>query len=565
MKWRITSAILLATCFGMLLSGDRSAATEEASLARLAPPGALLYLEAKDFSSLLARWNGSQEKTAWLRSDNYSVFSQSRLFLRLKDAGDQFATAAGIPPDMKFVSQVTGSQSAVALYDIGKLEFLYITRLGAGRAEPALLAETRSKFDTRNAAGQSFYVRKDPESGREVAFATSGEYLLLATREDLLAHSLELLAGSKAPAMLGETWFADAVAAAGRPGDLRLVLNLETIVPSPYFRTYWIQRNITDTSAYRAAVSDMFLASAEYREERVLLKKEESDAAPASASAAVAELARFVPGDAGAYQITATPSVDATLALLETKLLAPHSGPGVASQLAPKVQLSSGDAGGGGDMETRIDQAPLEIRAQSSPSASLKALLAENPVQASLNLQSTELDRDNVFVRIHTIVALTGASDWNDSAVRAAIAEFAGPELTTSGLGAAWQKKSGHLELDGLWTLAAAVRGKHLFLSDDPGMLEAALSGAQPPSAAAPGKFIAAFQHAAERDRFARLTKVLDGRSGAQSQPGGRTPDFFSGNIAGLSRVLSRLSSERIVVRDAGGKVLQTVSYEWGK
>lgn len=565
MKWRLISAALAAVCLGVLMAGDRSAAKDEAVLARLAPPGALLYLEARDFSSLLAEWNGSREKRDWLGGENYAVFSQSRLFLRLKEAGNQFAVAAGLPADMSFVSQVAGSASAVAIYDIGKLEFLYVTRLGAGHVEPALLAESRSKFETRNVAGQGFYVRKDPESGREVAFAISGEYLLLATREDLLARSLELLAGGKAPAIDSELWWSQSVAAAGPAGDLRLVLNLEKIVPSPYFRTYWIQRNITDTGAYRAAVSDLFLTAGEYREERVLLKKEEGSAPAASGCAAVAELARMIPADAGAYQIVATPSPDASLALVETKLLAPHTGPGVASETAPQVQLTSGETGGGGDLETRIDQAPLVVRAQTSPFESLKALLTRNPVEASLNVQSTDLDRDNVFVRIHTAVVLAGAASWDEGAVRSALADALRTELTTSGLGASWQAKSGHLELDGLLTLAAAVRGKYLILSDDPRMLDAILSATAKSSAAAPAVFLAGFHHSAERGRFVRMAGLLDGHTRGAGQAAGQTPEFFSGNIASLSRVFAKLSSENIVVRDAGGKVLQTATYEWEK
>ena len=56
------------------------------SLARYLPPGPLLVVEAQDFSALLGDWNGSQEKRAWVASDNFSVFSRSRLYLRLTDA-----------------------------------------------------------------------------------------------------------------------------------------------------------------------------------------------------------------------------------------------------------------------------------------------------------------------------------------------------------------------------------------------------------------------------------------------------------------------------------------------
>src|SRR5262249_55959158 len=177
----------------------------------------------------------------WLHGDNYQVFSQSRLFLRLKEASDQFAAAAGLPADMKFVSQLAGAQSAVALYDIGKLQFLYVTKIGSASSEQTALWESRMKFEPRATAGATFYLRKDPDSEREVAFAVNGDYLLLATREDLLAGALRLMAGSKDRTIESEPWWNRSVSSAGRAGDLRLVLNLEKIVPSPYLRSYWIQ------------------------------------------------------------------------------------------------------------------------------------------------------------------------------------------------------------------------------------------------------------------------------------------------------------------------------------
>src|SRR5574337_379827 len=96
------------------------------SLASLMPAGPLLYLESPDFASLVHDWNTSSAKELWLKSDNYQVFSRSRLYLRLKEAQGQFATAAGFPPDMSLAESVAGGESVLALYDIGNLEFLYI-------------------------------------------------------------------------------------------------------------------------------------------------------------------------------------------------------------------------------------------------------------------------------------------------------------------------------------------------------------------------------------------------------------------------------------------------------
>ncbi len=261
--------------------GPRTGAAAPAPppLSKYVPAGPLLYLEAKDFSSLLGDWNSSPQKQQWIRSSSYEVFSRSRLFLRLKGASDQFAAAAGLPPDMNFLSQVSGERSVLALYDIGNLQFLYITDLPSARSMQTTLWQTRAKFEPRSAGGVDFYLRRDPESKREVAFAISGDYLLLATREDLMAGALQLMSGKPDRTVESESWWAQSTAAAGQAGDLRMVLDLEKLVPNGYFRTYWVQQNITDLSQYSAAISDLFRSSQQYREERVLIRKKEPEEA----------------------------------------------------------------------------------------------------------------------------------------------------------------------------------------------------------------------------------------------------------------------------------------------
>ena len=556
-----------AICLGVSWASFQSAPPEEPTFSRYCPAGALLYLQAKDFSLLLAEWNDSPQKRQWVKSANYEVFSNSRLFLRLKSAGDQFAAAAGLPPDEAFLKQVAGRQSALAIYDIGKLQFLYVTQISSGSSMQSALWQGRGKFETRNASGTPFFFRRDPESGAEVAFAVSGDHLLLATREDLLAGALQLMAGSKDRSIEAEQWWAQPVAAAGPAGDLRMVLDLEKVVPSPYFRSYWIQRNNTDMKQYGAGVSDLFRSDKEYREERVLLKK----AAPAEGSAendgaaGVAELARLVPSQAGVYEVKAKPSPEECVALLETKILAPHIGPGAAEKLAPQVTLTGGETGSGSDLETRIDQAAAPQSVSSDRRAPLRELFQKNRVRALLQVQATERDKEGVFVRFHSGLALLGESDWNEAAARSALVDFAGPGLTTGQMGVEWQTRPGSQELNGLWSLVTAVRGKYLFIADQAGLLNGMLAGMNQKVALKPALFAAGFDHSRERENFGRLTGLLD-RSGNETgaTPGmAHTPEFFSENLQSLSSTLAGLASERIVVRDAGDKVLQTVTYEW--
>jgi hypothetical protein len=568
MKRGIVFLLIGTICLGVSWAAFQSAPDEEPAFSRYCPAGALLYLQAKDFSSLLSDWNSSPQKQQWVKSANYEVFSNSRLLLRLKQASDQFTAAAGLPPDANFLKQMAGRQSSLAIYDIGKLQILYITQLSAGGLAQSALWQTRAKFETRNAGGVTFFFRRDPESETEVAFAVSGDHMLLATREDLMAGALQLMAGSKDRTVEAEQWWSQSVAAAGPAGDLRMVMNLEKIVPSPYFRSYWIQRNITDMKQYSGAVSDLFRSGSEYREERVLLKKTPpTGAAPENDSAAgVADLIRLVPPQSGVYEVKANPSAEECFELLETKILAPHLGPAAAEKLAPQVALGNGETGSGSDLETRIDQVTVPQSVVSDSGASLKELFKKNRVRAVLQVQATERDKEGVFVRFHSGFALLGESDWNETAVRSSLIEFVRPGLTAGQLGVEWQARPSSQQLNGLWELDTAVRGKYLFVSDQSGLLNQLLGNINQKLPLKPALFAAGFDHGRERENFSRLTGLLDRSGNEAGFPGrGHTPEFFSENIGSLSSALAGVTSEKIVVRDAGDKVVQTVTYEWAR
>ena len=566
MKRIATILCVIFAIAGMGWAAYRAAAPSVAPLSKYVPAGPLLYLEAKDFSSLLDDWNSSTQKKQWIQSSSYDVFARSRLFLRLRGASDQFAAAAGLSPDMNFLSQVSGGHSVLALYDIGNLQFLYITYLPLAKSMETTLWQTRAKFEPRSAGGVDFYLRRDPESKREVAFAVSGDYLLLATREDLMAGALQLMSGKQDRTVEDEQWWEQSTSAARQAGDLRLVLDLEKLVPNGYFRTYWVQQNITDLSQYSTAVSDLFRSSPEYREERVLIRKKDPEqATSADGLAAAADLARLVPDDAGVYEAVANPKADLCLSLLETKLLAPHLGPQPPPQTAPQVQLTSGEQGGASDLETRIDQASSEHTVTLQSTTALKSLLNDAPVLASMQLQSSTRDPAGVFVRIHSAVVLIGANDWNESVVHSALADFVQPGLTASQLGVQWQQKGGYKELDGLSPLAASVRGKYLLISDDAGLMETLLTNFSRRSEHKPAEFIGAFNHRHERANFARFANFVDRPGMTGGDGAGRQPQFFSGNIASLSTTLGGVSAEKIEVHSEGNKVRQSVTYEWSQ
>jgi hypothetical protein len=558
----LAGMVVMGTVIGWSLHQTQAAPSHP--LEQLVPGGALLYIEARDFSALIRDWTESPEKAEWLKSDDYRVFSNSRLFLRLKKASDEFASAAGIPPSTQFLNDVAGRESALAIYNIGNLEFLYITRLSSGNFLQSALWQSRNKFEPRNSTGKPFFTRKDRESGRVVAFGVADDYLVLGTREDLVATSLELLSGGKARAVQDDGWYTRASAATRNPaGDLRMLLNLEKIASTPHFRTYWVQQNITEMQSYSVAVTDLYRDGAVYREERVILAKKPLDDENALRQVAnsVSDLVALVPKGEGFYR-AAPVTTKESLAALQQKILAPHFGAGPAQKLAPDVQLTGGQTGSASDLETRIDQQPAVNSVNTDSMESLHKQFAAATPQAMLVVHSARKNQDNVLLNIASLVAISASSEWDLAAVQSGIQQVVAPGLTAGQLGTEWREvkgAGGYYELDGLSPVLLARRGKVLLLANDATMLKSVLqlSGSTPVS---PVSYAAGFNHSGERKNFYQLTALTD-----KGTASGQEPQFFSQNVSSLSRTFGRLESEEVVMRHGKDKIEQTVSYHWAK
>jgi len=570
----ISAGVLLLGCAVVFAVGALEQALKpQPELPSLLPEGALLSIEARDFGSLLRDWNTSEEKRAWLASDNHAAFSTSRLFTRLSQAQNEFSAAAGLPADSSLLETIAGKQSCLALYDIGNLEFVYVTRLDQQQIESTPLWQTRGKFELRSEAGSPFYVHTDAASSRTAAFAARDGWLILGTREDLVAGVLDRLAGASSHNLANEGWFAEAVKqAAGERGDLRMVLNLEKIVPSPYFRSYWVQQNITEMKQYASAVSDLYRTSQTYHEERVLLRR---PGLAAVSQGDVRSIAALAPEDAAFYAAQASPAPDSVLEALRGNLLNATPESAAASYTTAPAAASAENAGSAAQLDVRIDQAPV-VAKQVDAYAPLRALLSAQPPGALLEVYSTRASREGVFVSLQTAMTLSAPQNWDEDTVRMALTSALPSGLTAGKLGVRWQKRAStageYLALDGAVPLYLAVSGRQLLLANDSLLLERMMARRQK-AASADEKgsvtYAALFHHTQQQGNFRRLMAQLDlaGHRGAsdgrETSVDGQSPAFFSGNVASFSRVFSKVESEQVEERDLGAKVTQTVTYQW--
>lgn len=567
MKRRSIALIASAgvAAIGLLVWSQAQAPTPP--LAEYVPAGPLLYLEARDFAGLLKDWDQSTVKQTWLKSANYQVFSRSRLLLRLGQARDEFAEAAGVPPNYALAQSVAGDASALAIYDIGNLEFLYLTRMPSAKIAESALWKVRGDYQTRNVAGLTYYVKEDGTSHRVAAFASAKDYLVLATREDLIAGALTMIAGQSRPSIRQEAWFGGALAAAGAGNlDLRLVMNFDRLVRSPHFRSYWVQRNASEVKQFSAGIADLQRTPAEIRENRALLRATESPNLTGQ-EPAIAEVLRLVPAEAGLYRAWAVPATDQAVELIRQKLLWAGVEQFRNKRFAPVVPSGDETVGSAQDLEMRIDEPPLADDKGKVELDSLRKLITDVKPSAMLQVEATRPIPGGVFVGVQSAIVLLAPGDWRIEAARDALTPAVENLWTTSRLGAGWrEQKAGaqtFYQMDGLAQLTMATNGRLLILSSTPEWMNVMLSRLGTRAGSQGATYAAGYRHGRELADFQRMMRLIDYPLGGSPLAGSaQEPPFFSENLASLGRTLATVTSASIVVHDDGKMMKQTVVYQ---
>jgi hypothetical protein len=512
----------------------RAQLSDTRPLPSLLPPGALLYLEAKDFHKLLAQWNSSEEKRRWAASDNFGEVSRSRLVQRLMQARDEFATVAGIPVEMNLVDTAAGDASAFALYNLPSLSFVYLTHVSSGRLDTNQLWSARKNYQPRQIAGISFFTKTDPGTHRTIAFGSYKDWFIVSTDPDLMAQTLVLLSGETAASLATEPWYTDAVKQSAGQGDLRLLYQLDRLLKTPQFRTYWIQRNETDLKPFRSGVADLFETNNGFHEERALLRLVPE--APPSNDSGIEKLLAAIPASNSLYRAWAAPDKETIASAVQQVVFGEPVHIENTGTSAPDVSTEADSPGSTADLETRIDQPPFERGAAPSIDPVVDALTAMEP-RALLHVQQTAILNDQVFVVPSSAVVLRcGHAD------RAA-------------LDAALKQAASVIQTGSLDPLAVSVSGDTVVIGRLPQQSRTTVS-------LLPGAtYAAGYNHASEFPHYKKLFGLLD-RPTATQDAGEAASLFFSGNLHSLGDSLYRLSSVSLQARDTGDVIHETVRYE---
>lgn len=518
-------------------------AGSQKTLPELMPGGALLAVEARDLNSLVSAWNASPEKKTWLASGSYQTYVRSKLALRLEEVQKEYAAGLGVNPNYALLENIAGGDSAVAVYDIGKLEMLYLTRLPQARAADNLLTRARTKFQSRTASGQQYFTKTAGDG--TVAFAIAGDLLIVATREDLVAGSLSLLRNAAGSSSLRqERWYTQGATAAGatNPPDVRLSVNMDRTARTPHFRSYWIQQNITALKSYTATVSDLYFGQASWTEKRTLVRAEPQQA---PTSSELADLASYLPAGAGLVQAWARPSDEEVQTLIRERFV-PSAPSASAPEMSAPPETAESHAGGEDDLDQRIDAPEVTLLQNGARALPIAGIANGSHVVAAARIAGSRSLNDGVYHNIDSAIVLLRDANWDSKAVQTALRE--------SGM-----------EANGLAPLHSIVDGKVWILSNAKPLADRIVAAHRAGNANAVGTaagvtYSAVYRHSVENANYARMMRMLDFPKLPTTTP--RPPMLFSENIAGIGDVLGRIESVTMESKDEGAVVRQSVVYQ---
>ena len=169
--------------------------SEQLRLASVMPGGAMLYIQARDLSALMKTWLASPVRGRFYKSASFTAFERSRIYLKLQARQKDFETALGFGINEERLAELAGGASSVGIYDIGKLELVFVSEVPRERAIATVLFKNAPKFQERSGDGLSYYVRDITTDGgrlnQQFCFAYTEGKPIVTTAEGLMIRALK--------------------------------------------------------------------------------------------------------------------------------------------------------------------------------------------------------------------------------------------------------------------------------------------------------------------------------------------------------------------------------------
>jgi len=605
----ITLLVVLASLLAYARAGQESRGPYD--LADDCPRGALVYAQVADLPELLRLWDGSALKEQYLASTNFRQFRDGLVALKLVERGREFGNALGFTLDAAVLAQAAERKAALAVYDIGRLEMLFVARVGEEKALAArFFQDTGQLVETELPDGTVFYggdVEADRGRRRQkILFAFLKGRFVLATGEQLMLRTLANINGrSRADRLSDEPSFRT-LSGAVVPHFASVWVDQSRLNDDYYFKQYWAMGDVARLKEIRAGIFDFEMREGSWLERREYLV--EPGRRPRGAGVSrqdMQELRGTLPADATYVRVRALEGGAEDAAALVGSALLDHTPEVEAGGPRGRLHEDFDPLAEGGaddywdhdylylddDYDEAIDEPDDDGQAGQSRGrtesrkkalAVLGRVLGRGRPLLSASAVSPQAFDGPLFVEFRrlAVVRLEDPGAIDRQALESAIASLAAGRLTVAGAaaGLTWadggegERRRRELELPMLgWGLCYALKGRELYVANDAAFLDAALAGGGGPaeSRGAGARFTPddltvirldhkdrAFDPVFEKLDAPRVRDYWERRgAGAANGREAASQEFFSGNVASLLGVASATGRVEIRRRTSPGRL----------
>src|SRR5689334_7171778 len=298
-------ALVLLICVALLVYARSSRSSKNAySLAGDLPRGALIYAQFQNLPELIKQWQQSQLKERYVNSTNYQQLQHRHLALKLISRWEEFNSATGFPLDLDTIGSSTDGAAAVAVYDIGQLDLLFVAPISDEKIALTQFFKSKDQFEELETPdGIPYYSQKvEADRGRQkqvLVFATLNGRFLLGTNEKLFLRALANISTHATKDSLADDPAFKTLSQKVTPHFATIWVDQSRLNADYYFKHYWLMQNVDELKNIRAGIFDLERQQSKWIERREFLTTAPSERRNSTMAAAeLRQLYSHTPEDA---------------------------------------------------------------------------------------------------------------------------------------------------------------------------------------------------------------------------------------------------------------------------
>src|SRR5262245_45350286 len=275
-KYRITASLVLI-CVALIVYARATRSKKNAySLAEDLPRGALVYAQFQNLPELIKQWEQSQLKERYLSSTSYQQLQHRHLAMKLISRWEEFNEALGFPLDLATIGSSTEGSAAVAVYDIGQLDLLFVAPISEEKVALTQFFSSKDQFEAAETPDGTPYYSQTVEADRDrqkqvLAFATANGRYLLGTKDELFLLAIANIKKSATKHSIADDPAFKSLSQKVHPHFATIWVDQSRLNGDYYFKHYWLMRNVAELKHIRAGIFDLERQQSKWIERREFL------------------------------------------------------------------------------------------------------------------------------------------------------------------------------------------------------------------------------------------------------------------------------------------------------